>query len=290
MLQKITAVAITAITTFSIGLTANGNIGTTNSEAYIPSETIETLAIDTADTPLEKYILVEVPILVPVELTGNFLKYQDTNDFSELCQLLTESEQRKKSANKMMEAARECGYPEDHPIIILAQEEWAIAHELSQIYQEKIDKTNLAKAWHEYPVATEIWIHLTQVMGYNNYVAAGILGNMMVECGGLTLHLDWTAVNKNSGCYGLCQWHPYYHQEIQNCNLQQQIAYMTKSFPELLSQYAYVYSSNFTYEDFLNLTDARIAARAFSYIYERPGIYHTVREDMAEKAYDYFVK
>lgn len=289
MLQKIAALAVAAITTLGITYSADAsNTGTIISEVYIPSETVDTLSLDEPETPIENYVVVEVP--VPMELSGNFLEYQDTDDFNELRMLFTQSEQRKESAKKMAEAARECGYAEDHPIIVLAQEEWDAANSLSIIYQEKLSEYNLTKAWIEYPVATEVWIHLTQIMGYNEYVAAGILGNMMVECGGMTLDLDWQAVNKSSKCYGLCQWHPMYHQEVQYANLEQQIEYMTKSFPEILKRYAYEYQPNFTYQDFLNLTDAKAAAKAFCYIYERPGTYHLIREDMAEKAYEYFMK
>lgn len=289
MLQKIAALAVATITTLGITYSADAsNTETIISEAYIPSETVDTLSIDESEVPIERYIMVEIPVLM--ELDGNFLKYQDTDDFNELRILFTESEQRKESAKKMADAARECGYAEDHPIIVLAQEEWDAANSLSIIYQEKLSEYNLTKAWIEYPVATEVWIHLTQTMGYNEYVAAGILGNMMVECGGMTLNLDWQAVNKSSKCYGLCQWHPMYHQEVQYASLEQQIEYMTKSFPEILKRYAYEYQPNFTYQDFLNLTDAKAAAKAFCYIYERPGTYHSVREDIAEKAYEYFMK
>ena len=141
----------------------------------------------------------------------------------------------------------------------------------------------------EYPVATEVWLYLVDEMGYNKYVAAGILGNMMAECGGQTLKLNWTAVNKSSGCYGLCQWHPKYHKEVQGADLQGQLQYISKSFPNVIKRYAYLYKSNFTYEDFLALQDPGEAAYAFCIIYERPGpgSYEKRREN-AMKAFQYF--
>ena len=44
----------------------------------------------------------------------------------------------------------------------------------------------MKQKYNEYPVATEIWMFLKNC-GYNDYVAAGILGNMMAEVGGNTL-------------------------------------------------------------------------------------------------------
>lgn len=275
MLQKISVIAIAAIATISFSQPAEAV--STASEAYIFSKRDETLIYDE-------------PKEIPVELTGNLLVYTESNSFVELQQLLEESLQRQESAMKMADAARECGYPEDHPIIILAEQEWANAYELSLIYQAEIDATKLAKAWDEYPVATEVWLYLTNTMGYSDYVAAGIIGNMMAECGELTLNLDWTATNRYSNCYGLCQWHPKYHQEVQGANLQKQLEYMSYSFPAILDQYAFEYQKGFTYKDFLNLTSASEAAEAFCIIYERPGVYDPYRGELADQAYSYFVK
>ena len=285
MLKKITATVLSAvIPLMGFAQYSDATFGTTTtSEAYIPSETIQiTLEQDENLDPIEQ-------LDIKIELEGNFLDYVETNDFMELKDLLQECNARKENASQMADAARNCGYEEDHPIIELAQREWVAANELALIYQEKINETRWAKAWQEYPVATEVWIYLTETMGYSNYVAAGIMGNMMAECGGLTLQLDWTAVNKSSKCYGLCQWHPRYHQEVQGADLKGQLDYAYKSFPEVLSRYAYQYSYGFTYQKFLALTDVREVARAFCLIYERPGGYDSRRGDYAVKAYDYFV-
>ena len=143
----------------------------------------------------------------------------------------------------------------------------------------------------EYPVATQVWLFLTNEMGYSEFVAAGIIGNMMAECGGQTLKLDWTAVNKKSGCYGLCQWHPKYHKEVQGGNLAAQLNYMKTSIPKGMSQQwaLNAYRKGFTYEEFLALQDPAEAAYAFCVIYERPGpgSYEKRREN-ALKAYEYF--
>lgn len=289
MLQKISAAILTCTMFIATSLGSGAaNDATTTSEAYIPSEhIIQTVAPDQQQLEIQQ-IYIQVP--VEANLEGNLLTYVETTDYAELCSLLEECESRKDNALKMADAARNCGYPEDHPIIQLAKKEWHTADDLAQQYAYDIKNAKYAQAWEEYPVATEVWLYLTNAMGYNEYVAAGIIGNMMVECGGLTLDLDWFAVNKYSGCYGLCQWHPRYHQEVQGGDLKAQLEYMYTSFPALISRYAYTYQQNFTYEKFLKLTDVREAAKAFCIIYERPGGYNTRRGECAAKAYDYFVK
>lgn len=285
MFKKITATILSAvIPVMGFIQYSDAVLGTTTtSEAYIPSETIQiTLDEDKSHYPIE-------PLEIEIDLEGNFLTYVDTEDFTELTNLLNECNERKATASQMANAARNCGYAEDHPVIELAQREWAAANDLALIYQEKINENKWSTAWNEYPVATEVWIYLTETMGYSNYVAAGIMGNMMAECGGCGLNLDWTAINKSSKCYGLCQWHPLYHQEVQGANLQEQLDYAYKSFPEVLSRYAFQYSKGFTYQKFLALTDVHEVARAFCLIYERPGGYDPRRGEFAARAYDYFV-
>ena len=216
MLPKITA----AIVTCSLAFTSFGTMAaiedSTTSEAYIPSEIIEKLEPDECDKPLENYIM------VPAELEGNLLVYQEATTIKDLQALIETCTARKKAASDMANAARACGYPEDHPIIMLAKEEWSAAHEAYEQYKAKYDTLITTTPIGEYPIAEIVWKFLTVDMGYSNYVAAGIMGNMMVECGGFTLNLDWSAINPSSKCYGLCQWHPKYHQEVQGANLQKQ--------------------------------------------------------------------
>lgn len=142
----------------------------------------------------------------------------------------------------------------------------------------------------EYPVATKVWLFLKEELGYSDYVCAGIVGNMMTECGGQTLKLDWTALNKRSNCYGLCQWHPKYFPELQGADLETQLEFMKASFPSILSKYmGRRYQKGFTYEDFLNLEDPKLVAYIFCAVYENPGPgAHTRRQENAMKAYEYF--
>ena len=132
----------------------------------------------------------------------------------------------------------------------------------------EIEENKWAKRMEEFPIATTVWLYLTKEMNYNPYVAAGIIGNMMAECGGQTLHLKWWSCN-STGHYGLCQWSPGY--AMQGTTLEQQLEFMSISFPKDMPRWSWLYEEGFTYEDFLNMTDAYEAAVAFCVIYERPG-------------------
>ena len=57
----------------------------------------------------------------------------------------------------------------------------------------------------EYPVATEVWLYMKNEFGWSDIVCAGIMGNLMAECGGCwTDDLDWQ-IDKASGL-GMVQW------------------------------------------------------------------------------------
>ena len=80
----------------------------------------------------------------------------------------------------------------------------------------------------QYPIAQEVWDTMKS-FGWSDVMCAGIMGNMMRECAGNNFDLHWQAVNKSSGCYGLCQWTPMYHHKVQNANVQEQLAYLKSS-------------------------------------------------------------
>ena len=210
MIRKVIAIVLVAMLMLSCTVMAVAGT-TTTSEDYIPSETIETVNLKTRI----EYIEVPVEVEVPTALVGNLLIYVETDDRAELRELMAECEQRKADAHDMAEAARACGYAEDHPVILLAQDEWESANELYKIYKEKCNGLIKAEAWEEYPVATECWLYLKD-LGYNDYVCAGIIGNMMAEVGGGTLNLQWWL---GDSFYGLCQWSTYYRPEAKGLDI-----------------------------------------------------------------------
>lgn len=140
----------------------------------------------------------------------------------------------------------------------------------------------------EYPVATTVWLFLKEEMDYSNEACAGIIGNMMAECGGHTLELEWWLYNSTSH-YGLCQWSAVYYPVMQGASLEEQLEYMLTSFPRVINEYGYLYRTGFTHDDYATMTDAGDAAYAFCIIYEeRPGGNQNYRRSLAEQALIYF--
>lgn len=145
----------------------------------------------------------------------------------------------------------------------------------------------------KYPEATYVWNYLTQTLGYNDYVAAGILGNIMVEVGGYDLSLEYAykyATVDGYTYYGICMWniHNGYHPLVAGLDLEGQCEYLGKTITKEMNLYGSNYANGFGMNEFLALQDARQAAIAFGKCYER-GACPQKRANCAEIAYDYFV-
>ena len=141
----------------------------------------------------------------------------------------------------------------------------------------------------EYPIATKVWEFLG-AYGYNDWVKAGILGNMMAECGGQTLNLQVDAYNEaDKGYYGLCQWSLKYTPQLNKTDLITQLQYLVSSMKQEFNNYGKNYAYDFNYNSFINLNNEKEAALAFAKCYERcsSGSYIT-RQCNAEFAYNYY--
>ena len=136
--------------------------------------------------------------------------------------------------------------------------------------------------------ANQVWTYLKSY-GYSDSVAAGIIGNMMRECGGDTLNLDWDVVGHFNGdeYYGLCQWClRYTPSNFKGATIKEQCEYLRKTIKSEFAAYGGNYNG-ITYQQFLK-ADTRTAAIAFERVYERCGDYafeDARRADNAEKAY-----
>lgn len=137
----------------------------------------------------------------------------------------------------------------------------------------------------EYPVATYVWSYLKE-LGYNDYVCAGIMGNLMIETGGYTLNLDPYAYGGDY--YGICQWSAYYCPGIQGADLDTQLNYLANTIEYEINVYGFNYSSTMDYNEFLQMANAGEAAKVFGQCYER-GAGSDVRAECAYAAYAYFV-
>lgn len=123
-------------------------------------------------------------------------------------------------------------------------------------------------------VAEQIWNFFINDMGYSEPVAAGIMGNIMRECGGDTLSgLDPSAQNSyGNGHYGIIQWDMVYCSEVVGQDLAGQLAFFSRWIQSNeFDTYAGNYQAGFSYEKFLQLTDPEQAAIAFGSIMERFG-------------------
>ena len=204
----------------------------------------------------------------------------------ELLSLMKPYTDKMNSARKMEEAALELGYSENHYVIQLARQEYQEAQEACAPYQEIYD--SLEARWSEkeaeHPEAIQIWTYLKN-LGYNDYVCAGILGNIMAEAGGNTLNIQPLV---QGGFYGICQWNQAYS-EVWGASLEEQLDFLRDTIEYELDTFGYAYGKDFDYGAFLQLTDEKDAALAFSKCYERnaPSSYN-IRQVNATKALEYF--
>lgn len=135
----------------------------------------------------------------------------------------------------------------------------------------------------EFPDAKYVWDYLHD-LGYNDAVAAGIIGNMMVECGAYTLDLQVNV--ENQSYYGICQWSKQYYPDVIGCSLEAQCDFLRDTIQNEINTFGY----NYDYDSFLEIIDEREAALVFAKSYERcwKGTYE-LRQDCAEDALEYFL-
>lgn len=241
---------------------------TTISEDYIPSE--ETNEI-------------EIKIISINELSANELK-----------DLMEKQKNKQKEIHQEAEKLRMNNYSDDSYEIQELKKQWNIAQEqyenYKSIYNEKILDSDIywEEKMDEYPTATYVWRYLKS-LGYNDAVSAGIIGNMMLECGGGTLNLIHD-IYGGYGFYGLCQWSKTYFPEVYGADLENQMICLENTIKEQIDYAGFVYGGDgFSYEDFLKIEDPGEAAICFALAYERCASQHVwPRRGFAEQAYAYF--
>ena len=255
---------------------------------------------------LEEEVVAEAPIvelIAPEEEEFSVEKissFHDANLMSysleELEYLINIEETNQEAAHSLAEAARLLGWPESSDSIISAKAEWWNAQLAIDLYDSRYQELYAAseeRKWdvrkEEYPEATEIWLYMKS-LGWNDYVCAGIMGNLMAEVGGNTLKIQYWLYDSDRNYFGMCQWSSGY-KEIWDANLTDQCIFLKDTIKYELDTFGYAYMKGFNFTAFLNLSDEREAAKAFAKCYERCASYtYEVRQDNAEKAYNYFVK
>lgn len=264
--------------------------------------------------------LVILCVVLGIVCDTTFVVAGRTNDNyskEELTTLITEAQSIKNNAHTMANSARALGWEEDDKLIKELQEKWHKANEDQKKYQGQLDKILADEAeiackaeeekiaaekaaeatrraeeakWAtkaaEYPTATQIWRYM-KAQGWNDYVCAGIMGNLMAEVGGQTLDIRYAL--SSSGYYGMCQWSRGYSQ-VWGAGLETQCDFLRDTIKYEFDTYGFKYQKGFNFNSFLNMNDAKQAALAFAKSYERCGSgSYQVRQNNAIKAYNYFV-
>ncbi|MBE6148275.1 MAG: hypothetical protein E7167_02000 [Firmicutes bacterium] len=242
---------------------------TTTSEDNIPSETLMT--VNSLISSIER---------------------DKTKDMDELEELIDECAARMDAAKQMKESAEDLGYHDEHAVILLAEQEYENAKADKKFYKDTLKKQE-EKYWNkkrnQYPVATEIWLYLKDE-GYNDYVCAGILGNLMAEVGGQTLNIN-PLRNSGNGYYGMCQWSKKYYPKVVGEDLNGQLEFLNSNIKTIINKYGKNYKSDFNYSKFKKLKNEKEAAKAFAACYERCASYtYSQRMKNATVAYEYFVR
>ena len=144
-------------------------------------------------------------------------------------------------------------------------------------------KNNSFKADGNYNQATEVWNGL-KALGLNDYVCAGIMGNIMAEVGGQTLDISRWPQYSQKTYYGICQWAGGRKQRLLNdfgTTLNDQIRFLSVELFEVIPKG----------NSFYNMQDEKEAALYFAKYYERCGSgSYGVRQTNATKALQYFTK
>lgn len=222
-----------------------------------------------------------------ISVRAENITLKNTNNYWELIDLIEKYETKRNEEHERAELAREWGYAEDSAIIANAQGKWNFYNEIVNFYQEQLKQVKSELSKLEYQDATLIWEYL-HYKGLNDYVSAGIIGNMMAEVGGGTLDL-MTCANTGNGFYGLCQWSQTYCKEVWGEDLKGQLDYLMDTMQEQFDLYGFVYSADFDYESFLGMQNEQQSALAFMKCYERGLPYSNyARQQYATVAYEYF--
>lgn len=222
------------------------------------------------------------------ERTSLLIPFEDNNEYtlSELRALIQKQKDNKAYAHEMAESARKLGWAEDCMVIKLAQQTWWEADNKQKFYEQRLEDSVIYEKMEKYPTATTVWLFLKD-QGYNDAVCAGIIGNMMTECGGQTLELQWWLYDYSGWFYGLCQWHKGYFPEVQKQGVDFQLQYLIDTIPSQFAPFG-----NDALNKFLNMTDPGEAAVVFAKRYERCANTewnYRSRRDNAWIAYNYFV-
>ena len=244
-------------------------------ESFVISEPEVTEILNQIESSHVDVILLDTPIVFTE------LDFKARYDFDSNDTFITELEN---SILKIETALATNEYTEEACIIM--EQELDRLNDL--LKQAKSEVVHHVASLGEYTYATKVWEYFRQ-KGYSKAVTSAIIGNMMVETSGGSLALNPTIYDSTGGYYGLCQWSLYYRPEVAGMSFENQLKYLDASMEKEFRNFGKCYKEDFTYEDFLAMTDPAEAALAFAKVYERCGSgSYEKRKEAARTAYNYF--
>ena len=285
VLAIVTAITITftvCAATIPSGATYETEPETTISEAYIPSET----SPEEETIPEEEVIILEVVEVERVEPAT----------LEEANRLLDDAIFRRDTAKLVYEGLLSLGYEGEHPAVVMAATGLENAELDCTFYEEwqaiRQEEENWRVRAKEYPVATQVWLYMKNEFGWSDIVCAGIMGNMMAECGGCWYQdLDWES-NTPHGL-GMIQWINGRRREIisiygENPSIEEQLLFMRDELYGTNGVTKQV--NNQQLEKIMNAETPEDCAYYFAHYFERCNDeYKPPRRGYARRAYDYFV-
>lgn len=166
------------------------------------------------------------------------------------------------------------------------------AKKKKQQSNKKPSSSSAKKPTGSYPVATQVWNYMKNEFGWNDIVCAGIMGNLMAECGGCwTADLDWDT--HGSDGLGMVQWIG---------DRRKAIVKKYGKIPTVEEQLQFMYDelhgtngverqvTNSGYKAIMEAKTPEDCAYAFAQYYERCHKNHrSARKGYARTAYEYFV-
>jgi hypothetical protein len=256
----------------------SGSIPTTALPPELESETSQQPS--ETDPPVPPIILIDIPVLF------SELVYQETDTFEVLDTFIKETD------DAITFLQNECGTVDKYTaeaIVMMLEEVDRLTTEQTIARQQRVLVIKWVEKTSEYPYATKLWQYL-KTLDYSDIACAGILGNVMAECGGLTLDLQPFVYDPTGKYYGMFQWSLRYFPETAGMSFEEQLEYYRQTSGPTFKTWGKQYADGFTLEDFNELSDPRETALAFAKIYERCASWtYEIRQNLAEVAYQYFV-
>ena len=201
---------------------------------------------------------------------------------------------RNRNAFAVYNGLKFLGYDDSHSAVQLALIEIDNTIKDCEYYLDKYNQ--VSQKWEkrktEYPIATQVWLYMKDVFGWNDIVCAGIMGNMMAECGGCwTADLDWNVDTKHG--LGIVQWIGARKQLLVDTygkapTIEEQLLFMKDELYGTNNIERQVSTEEL--DEIMNASTPEDCAFAFATYYERCAKkYRNPRRDYAKQAYDYFV-